>query len=386
MVVTHKHNIDNNSFTITLDTVSIIVDPEQFTYFLNFNKRWIIDADNQYPYYNSNYKKYNILEFLYKFKSANITYHFKNNNHNDLRKNNVIIYHDYHATITEKYSIKTYIPGHYSECGKDAFIMKNPIWVTTDNVYLMYCETNTLCKLCELSYNKIKKFERIRNSKITFYSHTDTGYISGNGGEFYIHQIIMNYHGHGKGTKNGSIDHINRDVLDNTYNNLRIATHEIQQANKNGTIEGTKRKRSKSAKHLPDGLLQEMMPKYVGYYSECYNKEKGIYREFFKIEGHPKIEKPVCSSKSCKLTIFEKLEEIKEKLANIENDVVIVDPNKLPQYYRISTVRNAPHMFYERRTDRKRYGMNMKLKPGIEITAELERLNGKLHKKFPELL
>ena len=46
--------------------------------------------------------------------------------------------------------------------------MKNPIWVTTDNVYLMYCETNTLCKLCELSYNEIKKFEKIRDRKIHF--------------------------------------------------------------------------------------------------------------------------------------------------------------------------------------------------------------------------
>ena len=196
----------------------------------------------------------------------------------------------------------------------------------------------------------------------------------------------MNHYGNGKGTKNGSVDHINRDILDNTYNNLRIGTHEVQQANKIGSIEGTKRKRSKSAKPLPEGLLQEMMPKYVGYYSECYNKEKGIYREFFKIEGHPKIEKPVYSSKSGKFTIFEKLEAIKEKLENIENDIVIEDPDKLPQYYRISIVRNAPHMHYEKRTDGKRYGMNMKLKPGVEIAVELERLNRKLYEKFPELM
>ena len=109
MVVTHTHNSDNNSFTITLDTKTIIIDPQQFTYFLNFNRRWIIDTDNQYPYYNSNYKKNNILEFLFKFKNTNITYHFKNNNPYDLRKSNVLIYHDYHTTITKKHCIKTYI-------------------------------------------------------------------------------------------------------------------------------------------------------------------------------------------------------------------------------------------------------------------------------------
>ena len=34
------------------------------------------------------------------------------------------------------------------------------------------------------------------------------------------------------------------------------------------------------------------MKKYIVYYKECYNKEKNLYREFFKIERHPKLDKP----------------------------------------------------------------------------------------------
>jgi len=33
------------------------------------------------------------------------------------------------------------------------------------------------------------------------------------------------------------------------------------------------------------------MPKYVVYYHELPNKETGRFREFFKIEKHPKLDK-----------------------------------------------------------------------------------------------
>ena len=46
----------------------------------------------------------------------------------------------------------------------------------------------------------------------------------------------------------------------------------------------TKRARKHNARPLPKGLTQEMLPKYVVYYHECYNKERQLFREFFKIE------------------------------------------------------------------------------------------------------
>jgi len=83
-----------------------------------------------------------------------------------------------------------------------------------------------------------------------------------------------------------------------------------------------KRERKHNAIKLPESLDQIMIPKYVGYYKECYNYEKKLYREFFKIEKHPlqKKNKVYISSKSNKLTIFEKLEQIKKILENLNNE------------------------------------------------------------------
>lgn len=82
-----------------------------------------------------------------------------------------------------------------------------------------------------------------------------------------------------------------------------------------------KKTRKKTAQPLPKELTQTMLPKYVVYYRECYNKETNKFREFFKIEKHPKIKKPIIGTKSSKITIKEKLTLIKEKLnsINLEN-------------------------------------------------------------------
>ena len=48
-----------------------------------------------------------------------------------------------------------YIEGHYSSLGKDANIMKNPIWEIEDKYVLMQCANEVLVKLCPISYEKI---------------------------------------------------------------------------------------------------------------------------------------------------------------------------------------------------------------------------------------
>ena len=87
--------------------------------------------------------------------------------------------------MKEKYKVIEYIPGHYTKLGVDAYIMKNPLWkVLTENgeeELLMYCEKNTLCKLCDESYKKILNYEKtlLGGKKITFYRQQN-GYISSN--------------------------------------------------------------------------------------------------------------------------------------------------------------------------------------------------------------
>ena len=40
------------------------------------------------------------------------------------------------------------------------YSIKNPIWKAKDNKILLYCEPNTICKLCPISYQKILDFEK----------------------------------------------------------------------------------------------------------------------------------------------------------------------------------------------------------------------------------
>ena len=82
----------------------------------------------------------------------------------------------------------------------------------------------------------------------------------------------------------------------------------------------TKRARKHNARPLPEGLTQEMLPKYVVYYHECYNKERQLFREFFKIEKHPKLMKPIIGSKSNKFTWKQKLAMIKERLQKLNEE------------------------------------------------------------------
>ena len=127
----------------------------------------------------------------------------------------------------------------------------------------------------------------------------------------------MNHVGKGKG--NNSIDHIDRNPMNNRKHNLRITTQSEQ--NKN-TI---KRSRKKSARKLPDGLKQEDLPKYVVYYVEKLKNTLG-YRDFFRIEKHPLQVSNVykdkwATTKSMKIPIKDKLLLAKEKLIQFNNEL-----------------------------------------------------------------
>ena len=90
-------------------------------------------------------------------------------------------------------------------------------------------------------------------------------------------------------------------------------TGETQKSNKM-----KKRNRKHSAQSLPKGLEHHMMKKYVVYYREWIDRQHTREREYFKIEKHPDLKKGWTSSKSCKITIFDKLAMANKKIDDLE--------------------------------------------------------------------
>jgi len=113
-----------------------------------------------------------------------------------------------------------------------------------------------------------------------------------------------------------------------------------------------KRIRKHNAIKLPSTLADLNIPKYINYYNECYNNEKKLYREYFKIEKHPYQEKnkTYISSKSNKISIIEKLNQIKKILdeLNVNDAINANDANvvKLPKYISIKNHIADSNKFY----------------------------------------
>jgi hypothetical protein len=372
----------------------VLMDFSDLFSIINFEKNFIYyDTEEKlYPYYLRHNQKISYLEHMFKYDSSNIKYIFKNNNNFDLRRENITIYHNYHEHIISKNEILEYTLGHYIENGKDAYVIKNPMWKVKENCneyWLMYCETDTIIKLCCESYQKILDYENKNtdSKKLTFYkcgngyiqAHIDTHKI------LYIHQIIMNCYGNGKGTNYVSVDHIDQNPLNNTLKNLRIATRKEQEQNSKGIKEGTKRERKHNAKDLPEGITHDMMKKYVVYYHEWLDKEHTKKREFFKVEKHPKIDRIWTTTKSEKVTIQDKLNQANKLVDDLENDIY---PEKeethLPKYVSLVNMRDKQHLVFEKRIENKRLGVKMVLPEEYDLQEQLEKLNDKIKEKYEE--
>lgn len=347
-----------------------------------------VNENDIYPSYASNYKRVNYLTFIFNYNPELDYCVFKNGNQYDLRRKNVELYHHYHKQMIEnkKYEVIEYIEGHYYTIGQDANIMKNPMWRVKEKengkeYLLMYCEKDTIVKLCDKGYKFINIYEKNMNDgkKLTWYKHQN-GYIlcSKN---LFIHQIITGCHGNGKGTKNISVDHIDQNKLNNTFDNLRIATRKEQ--NCNGIKDGTKRARKENAKDLPEGIEQDMMKKYVVYYHEWLDKEHTKPREFFKVETHPKLDKPWIGSKSGKISAMEKLQQANKIVDDLEKDIYPeVKEHILPKYVSLVISREKPHLVFEKRTQDKRMALKMVLPEEYDLQEQLIILNEKIKEKY----
>lgn len=122
-----------------------------------------------------------------------------------------------------------------------------------------------------------------------------------------------------------TVDHINRNTLDNRLSNLRWLSMSEQNQNTD------KRVRKYNAQSLPESIKE--LPKFVTYNTEIYNKNTGATRDFFRIEKHPQMVKTWSSSKSTKLSIHEKLDQVYRKLNELDSSntftCVYKDPNIL---------------------------------------------------------
>ena len=103
--LSYDFNSQLNCGVICFNEHSILIDFKDLFSIINFDRNFIhyYPEDKDYPFYLRHHQKISYLEYLFKFDSSNIEYVFKNNNKFDLRRENIIIYHNFHKKIAEKY-------------------------------------------------------------------------------------------------------------------------------------------------------------------------------------------------------------------------------------------------------------------------------------------
>jgi hypothetical protein len=356
--------------------------PENFT-FNNETQLW---------FYNNYKTTHRLIDLLYPNNKSQ-DFEFINNNINDYREKNIKFTskNKYSELFPDPlgYSILEYGIPHQIEGGRYSNEYRNMYWKVKDNnnsiYYLMHIKQDVYTKI---SLSDIDKVININGLRPSWYNNLN-GYIATNTQKtnnfYYLHQLIMDVHKEDLSSYEKTVDHINRDKLDNRRENLRFATMSEQNVNRE------KQTRRSDAIDLPEGISQSDLPKYVVYRKEILDKESNKFREYFYICNHPNCERWE-TSKSRKYSNYEKLlmaikklkELNEESSSDLESDT---EDEKIimPKYISYTMFRDQPHLIFDRRLNDKRYNLKMLVKPN-DLQLELNLFIDKINDKYPELV
>ena len=414
-------NKKNNYCLVNNNIIVSIEDGLELNKLKNLNKTsFIYDSENEIWIYNNYKSSIPLIKLLYPEERI-ISIDFKNDNVNDYRRENLILTYD-KRFIDEfidppNYTIISKGTSYKITDGKFAGQYRNMYWKVKDNLndtyYLMHIKDDIYTKISKRNIHRILNIDNILNinsikpiqinninkDKIDVpTSCRPSWYLNANGYigttfrtdnkiyNIYLHQLIMDVHDENLTNFEKTVDHINQDKLDNRCTNLRLCNMSVQNANKG------KAKRRIDACDLPEELNEDL-PKYVVYRKEILDKDTGNFREYFYICNHPKLDKTWESTKSQKVSIKEKLKQIKLKLQEIDGDIT------QNQYLRESSIENkidlpigirlnidtTPYKFiFDLRKNDIRYSLNNVLKSS-DLQKELNIFIDTINNKYPEL-
>lgn len=330
---------ENKCGSVIIHEKKVLVDGLKEVSMLHFMKnsknvipKWVFDDENHLYTHNTNSKRIYFLELLFAVPFKLHEWRFKNGNNLDLRRDNILCTKKLVTDFTkyqvpDHYEILERFEGHVATGGNGAGSVFNPYWLVKNKNekdeprhYIIHCSDNVYCKFSEESLPFVLEFDS-ENKFPTWYKTNNyiATNVNRNVGErqlIYMHSYLLRcqYAQENKEWDDSKIVvHKNKDISDNRLPNLEAVTHAER-------TKVDKRKRNHNACPLPEGLGQQDLPKYIVYQKEVLNHTTGRFREGFRIEGHPKLEKAWIGTKSAKVTIQDKLKSAKEKLAEVDRN------------------------------------------------------------------
>jgi len=201
---------------------------------------------------------------------------------------------------------------------------KNKYWLVknkeTDEEYYMMDVSNN--RLALIDKNSIEKVLSIGKSWTVCNNYVVCEYETDK--KIAMHAYLMEHSGHGLTKGNLTVDHINRNKLDNRLCNLRITTQSVQNSNR----PYEKKEDSKYNLQRPEGMEHiNRLPRNVeficGY--RIPKKEKGWYLAF--LVNHPNCpqygkKRCVVSTKSNDVPAIEKYNYILDKMKELDIPII----------------------------------------------------------------